>query len=352
MKVLSASEAIWPALQRTYYYLFRPFRWETFLKLAAAATVSEGILVSLRFGIPSASLPDIDTERLKALLFSSEFMPITVLACVAALVVALLCYYWVIHLRFAFFHCLVHQAKSMRPAWKLYRAEVDRFFTASVLVGLGFFCLLVLTVAGFGVAAFVLFTMKTPDGKLDPGNFLILFIPCTAAAALVFFLVWVARIVMHDFVLPHMALEGLPFGQAWSAVRARIGGNKETFLSYFILRALFLLVVGTILVIVAWLLGWAVFAVLGKSAAGFDAMLDDSTRFGAVFGPVFAVLFVLLNLVVGFVLAAGLGGPLAVFLRSYALFYYGGHYRALGEALRSTLTPQELEVEASTSNIS
>ena len=33
MKVYSASEAVWPALLRTYAYLFRRFQWETFLKL-------------------------------------------------------------------------------------------------------------------------------------------------------------------------------------------------------------------------------------------------------------------------------------------------------------------------------
>jgi hypothetical protein len=69
MKALSTSEAIWPALERTYSYLFRPFQWETFLKLAAVATLSEGFLVSFRFAVPNAFPFDINATALRAFVF-------------------------------------------------------------------------------------------------------------------------------------------------------------------------------------------------------------------------------------------------------------------------------------------
>jgi hypothetical protein len=35
----------------------------------------------------------------------------------------------------------------------------------------------------------------------------------------------------------------------------------------------------------------------------------------------------------GFIIAVSFGGPLGVFMRSYALLFYGGHYKALGNLL-------------------
>jgi hypothetical protein len=42
---------------------------------------------------------------------------------------------------------------------------------------------------------------------------------------------------------------------------------------------------------------------------------------------------VLLSFGAGLVMAATFGGPLGVFMRSYALVYYGGHYKVLGNLL-------------------
>src|ERR1035441_4972654 len=52
MRPLSASEAIGPALERTKDVLTRPFRWQTFLKLAAVAFFAE---VGGGFNFPSGA---------------------------------------------------------------------------------------------------------------------------------------------------------------------------------------------------------------------------------------------------------------------------------------------------------
>jgi hypothetical protein len=43
MFALSAADAISPAVQRTRMFLFRPFRWGTYLKLCLVALITEGI---------------------------------------------------------------------------------------------------------------------------------------------------------------------------------------------------------------------------------------------------------------------------------------------------------------------
>jgi hypothetical protein len=191
----------------------------------------------------------------------------------------------------------------------------------------------ILTLGVVAIAFFALFTLRTPDRKLDLGNFFILFTPC-AGIALLLCLAWViAEVVLRDFILPPMALEKATFREAWMAARQRIAAHRETFFSYFILRLGLPLIAGAIVAVAGSIVGRIVFATLGMSATGFEAMLDDATGVGAYFRIGLQVLFVLLGLGIGSVLAVSLGGPLGVYLRNYALLFYGGHYRALGEAL-------------------
>jgi hypothetical protein len=213
-----------------------------------------------------------------------------------------------------------------------------------MLVWLGFLVALVVLAVIVIIAGYTVFSARTPDGKLDPGNFLILFIPCIGIAFVLIFAIVVAKIVLNDFVLPHMAIEGASFSKAWTAVRTEISANKETFVSFLILRLTMLLIAGMILGFVAWVVGLIVFAVLGMSAAGFIAMLDGSNDLRAYMLVAAQVVFILLGLGAGGVIAAGFSGPINVFMRSYALFYYGGHYRALGNLLEPS-TPESAGME-------
>ena len=180
MTVYSASEAIWPALERTYSYLFRAFKWETFLKLATVATISEGFIVSFRYSVPNAFPLDIDTAALKAFLLAPAFLPVTILGAIAIFLFGVYCVYLVTRVRFGLVHCLIHQTRELRTASKLYSDEAERFFTASTLIWLAFLVLAVLVFVAFVIAGYVVIASPTPEGKLDPGNFLILFFPCIA----------------------------------------------------------------------------------------------------------------------------------------------------------------------------
>jgi membrane-anchored glycerophosphoryl diester phosphodiesterase (GDPDase) len=83
--------------------------------------------------------------------------------------------------------------------------------------------------------------------------------------------------VLHDFILPHMALDGATFREAWRAVRQRIRSDREGFFSYFLLRVLIVIITGPVLAVLAFMVLWPVLWVLGASAAGYNALLDDAT---------------------------------------------------------------------------
>lgn len=346
MKVYSASEAMRPALARTYEYLFRGFKVETFLKLAAVATLCEGFIVSFRFSVPDSfpfgSLP----SAWKPFLLSPAFLPVTIFGTVAIFLAGVYCFYLVTRLRFAFFHSLVHQTRQIRSSAKIYFVEADHFFTASMLVWLTFLVVVVLAFLLFIVAAYGVFAAPTPEGKFDSGHFFFLFLPCFAVALVLILAAFVAQVALNDFVLPHMAIEGASFRKAWEAVRVRITANKETFLYFFILRLAIPLIAGPLLGLAAWAAGELVFGALGISAAGFTAMLDGTNGLRAYVLILVQFVFLLLGLCAGLVIAVGFGGPLGVFMRSYALFFYGGHYRALGNLLEpSAPTAAAIESE-------
>jgi hypothetical protein len=132
-----------------------------------------------------------------------------------------------------------------------------------------------------------------------------------------------------------MALENATFGEAWRQVRSRMRAHRETFVSYFILRLLLPAMAAAVLGIAAMILLKITLGILGLSAAGFNAMLEDATGAGAFIRIALNVLFALLGLAIGSSVAIVLGGPLAVYIRHYALLFYGGHYKPLGELLHA-----------------
>jgi hypothetical protein len=331
MKVLSASQAVAPAIERTRHYLFRPFDWGMYLKLAAVACITEGFWAGFNFSASHST--SSDSTSFSAMNLSTEAIAAAIFAVVTGVGLGILFYYVVIRLRFAFFHCLVHGTREIRPAWARYHRQSMRLFVASLLVWLAFLVMVLMMAGAVLVVVFTVFTVRTADGKLDPGVFFILFYPCLGFAFLVGLLGVAAAVVLHDFVLPHMAIENATFREAWAAARSRILAGKEVFFSYFILR-LVLPVLATIALLIAAGIPLAIaFWILSTSATGFHDMLEDATGLGAVFRVFFAVLFGAIGIGFGLLATFGLGGPIATWIRNYALLFYSGRYKALGEIL-------------------
>jgi hypothetical protein len=333
MNAYSATEAIWPALERTCAYLFRPFKVEMFLKLAAVATLSEGFLVSFRFAVPGA-WPFARAEAgAHALLRSPEILPVAALAAAALLVLGVYGFLLVTRLRLAFVHSLIHQTHAFGSAARLYADEADRFFSASMLVWLSFLVAVSLAVAALAALAFALGVTLSSSGKVDSGDLLILSIPGAAVALVLLVAAGAAQVVLNDFILPHMVIEGAPFPRAWAAARARIAAAPESFLRYFLLRMGLPLAAGLVLGLLAWVVESIAFGILGISAAGFADLLNGAPGWRTFLLAAVRGVFTLLGLGAGAAIAVSFAGPLGVFMRSYALVFYGRHYQALGNLL-------------------
>ncbi len=343
MRPLSTSQALAPAFRRTWQLLYRPFQWSSHLKLTATAAITSCFLVNFRYTLPGGPGIEIPSIPL-AFRQAGGFGILILIAALLAVNLVLLFCYFTARLRFALFDSLIDGSRALAPGFKLYERQAAKFFRAKIVVWLSIAGLVAAIVAAVAIVVFSVATLRTPDGKLDPGVFLILFFPTLGFAAFILILSILMQIVLNDFILPHMALESASLRQAWQSVRKAIRADRESFFSYFLLRVLILIIACPILAVIAFLILWPVFWVLGASATGYAALLDNTTGFLGSLQVASTILFASLAAIIGAAATALLGGPLMVFLRAHALYFYGSRYKVL----ERELFPQEIVAETAT----
>jgi hypothetical protein len=336
MYLLSATEAVSPALNRTRDFLFRSFQWRTYLKLCAVGVVTEGFWNSANRShggggsggtVGASSLMNISPGTFTALVY----------AAVVALVLTVVLFYVVVRLRFSLFHCLAYQVRELTPGWRLYRAQAMRFFLLSIAVGLGYIAFAVVALSPFVPIVLRVFHQVQQTGNLDMRTILpiilpivLQFIPVVMVLAL---LGVVIDVVMRDFMLPHMALENASTGDAWSAVLARFSSNKGAFFLYMLLRLLlpFVAMIGLFVVLIIPMI--LVFGIPGVMIAGLQALLVHATGAAWVAVKVLEIALGVLMFAMWLLLVIAVGGPLSIAVRNYALVFYGSRYEVLGDIL-------------------
>lgn len=333
MRAISAVDSVSPAIQRTRDFLFRPFRWGTYLKLGLVAIITEGIGSNFRSAQHDSPAPGHGP------MINSPFdiPPVWIAAAVAAVLLAiLLClviFYLVTRLRFAYFHCLVHNIKEIRPGWRLYREQAMRFFWLNVGVGFSYLLLLVLIALPF-VAGFVrLFHETPPGGPPDWGLLLSLVLPLIPVIILLALVGVALDVILRDWMLPHYALENATAGEAWEEVWDRITAEKRQFAVYALLRLILPVIAMIVLFIVLLIPGLMVAGSVAAIVYAIHSAFADATGVSALIGILLQAFFGVVAF--GYALLAGicLGGPLSTGLREYALIFYGGRYQALGDLL-------------------
>jgi hypothetical protein len=333
MKVLTASQAISPAIDRTRRILFQPFLWRDYLKLAAVACITEGFSgnFNLNFSDHHHSSPSIDAGTVFHL--PNEVIVLIALAVLAVLAIGIVVCYLVTRLRFAFFHCLVRQTREVGPGWRLYREQSWRFFKFSLLLGLVLLCIVLAVLIPFGIMFFNLFRNMPAGGHPDWPHLiglLLLFIP---VVLLLGFVLWTLKVVVEDFMLPHVALDNASIAEAWDAALTRIEAEKGRFFIYLLLRLVLPLLAMMALFLVLAIPLVIVFGIMALAAGGFNWMLADATGWGAAVRIVGDIFFGVVALGIGLSVGFSLGGPIATWIRNFALVFYGGRYQALGDLL-------------------
>ena len=333
MRAISAVDGISLAIRRTREFLFRPFNWGTFLKLGLVAIITEG----LGSNFHSSSHTDHSSGHGPMVYSPSDIRPEWIaaiaVAVLVAIVLSIVIFYLVTRLRFAFFHYLIHNAKEIRPGWRLYGAQALRFFWLNVVVGFCFLLLVALVAIPFAAGFVRLFHEIQQNGHPDVGLMLALLLPLIPIILLLALAGFVTDLILRDGMLPHFALEDATAGEAWTQVWARIKAEKRQFFVYALLRVVLPTIATVGLFIVLIIPGLALAGIFAAFEFGIHSAFADATGAAAVAGILLQVFFGIIAFGFALLVSICLGGPLSTGVREYALIFYGGRYQALGDIL-------------------
>ncbi|MDR3741631.1 MAG: hypothetical protein P4L40_21645 [Terracidiphilus sp.] len=317
MRPISAADAIAPAVLRMRDLLFRPFVFTTFLKLSFIAVLTEGYSGNFNSSWRNKADSGSSMPSVPHIAWTPDLIALIVGIIVGALLLGLLIAYVVIRLRFALFHCLVHGTTEIKPGWRLYRDQAGRYFWLSIVVGIVFFAVIAVISVPF-VFGFVRFAQASQNNHFDVPSFLAVFLPLIPVILLIVVVAIAIAIFLRDLMLPHMALDNASAGQAWQAARETVLREKGAFLLYALLR---------ILLPMAVVMGVAFALIIPGAIVAFPLMAMAQVT------PALAIGFGVLAVIAAVAVALGVGGPLSISVRYYALVFYGSRYGKLGQLL-------------------
>jgi hypothetical protein len=255
-------------------------------------------------------------------------------------VIAAAIFYLITRLRFAFFHCLVHNTKLIRPGWELYKEQASRFFWLNIGVAACFLLLVGLIAIPFAAGFWRVFHDVPAGGHPNIPMLLGLMLPLVPIIFLLIVLGVALDIILRDWMLPHVALEDASAGEAWSSVWSRIRVEKGQFFVYAILRLILPIVAMIAIFMILLIPGLVLAGAVAGVEFGIHSAFANSTGSAVAAGVMLQVFFGLVA--VGFAVLASicLGGPLSTATREYAILFYAGRYRVLGDLLYPPALPQ------------
>jgi len=339
MHAFSAADLISPAIKRTRWFLFQPFRWTTYLKLCLVAVLTEGGFGG-NFNVPGcghggsasspANIPSLHSPNFGI----SPFAIVVIAAIVVVLIgISFVIFYLVTRLRFALFYSLVYRTREIGPGWNAYESQSWRFFLFSIAVGFVFLIALAVIAIPF-LLGFYRIVVSTQAGEpLNWAGLFALLLPLIPIFLLVVLLVIALHIILHDLMLPHVALENLTIGEAWKQVRMRIGSEKGTFALYALLRILLPFAAGVAALIAMLIPGIILVVLFAIPAAGLAALTAAAAGLARVLLMVVIAAIVLIGIAALFVLIVSVSGPIGIWSRNFALLFYGGRYQVLGNLI-------------------
>ena len=341
MRNISAVDSVSLAIQRTRDFLFRPFAWGTFLKLGLVAIITEGLGSNIHGSgggngknAPSIHTPGLHTPGLAS---PFHFEPYQIAVAIAAMAVAVVIMFFVLYLvtrlRFAYFHCLAYNVREIRPGWEFYREQAGRFFWLNIGVGFGSLVVMIGIALPF-ISGFVkLFHETHEGGPFDWGLLLALILPLIPILTLFILAGVLSDVILRDWMLPHYALEDANAGEAWGQVWHNIMAEKKQFFVYALLRVVLPFIASVCIFMVVAIPGLVLVGVVAALEYGLHSAFADATGGAAVAGILLQVFFGVLAFGFTLLLSICLGGPVSTGVREYALIFYGGRYRLLGDIL-------------------
>lgn len=260
----------------------------------------------------------------------------------------LVIFYLITRLRFAMFHCLVYQTREIRPGWRLYDAQSWRFFLLSLAVGIVFLGMIIVVAMPFIIGFYRLVRDAQPGDTFNLAGFLSFILPLIPVVLGLILVAIALHVILHDLMLPQMALENASAGTAWRQARMHISAEKGRFLLYAFLRVVLPIAAIIVAAIVLIIPSVLVFGALGLSAAGLGVLITAASGVNKLLLILVEAIIVLALIAIAVCLALCVGGPIGIAVRNYALLFYGGRYKALGDLLSPPPPPAPVEIPAGT----
>lgn len=340
MPVLSATDCVSPAFQRTVQYMFRPFRFAFWVRLATLGFLT-GEFAGGGFNFPTSfpthpmdsgsRHPSIPPHTWPPSWFTpAHIIGIAVAVGILFFLVTLLFLYISSVLRFVLFDTVLHGEAHIRAGWRKWRVAGRKFFVWQLLVAFVGWALLL---ACIGLPLLMLYTSH---------HIGFWFMDATAVAVLALsFLGWfvfalafgVVIVLAKDFVVPIMALEGVGWQEGWNRFFVIARGHASEYVLYLVMKIVQRIAAGighTLLVFMLVLILIVPGIVAGVAGVAIAAGATTAVKALMITLGIVALMVAML-LVIAF--SAFVGAPISYFFPAYAIYFFAGRYAPLGEII-------------------
>jgi hypothetical protein len=329
MRVLSATECITPAVERTKAILFRPFRKGRSWKLAASAYL--GRFGTMFFPFPFIYLMFLPAAKSAGTTAVFALVSVVVLMTVVAGIIFYLCS----KLQFAFFDIVLNRGEFVAPAWRKYSRQALSWTTAKLAIGT-----VVTVVAALPIAAYVhhllplLEVMKTlKPGEPPPPELIGAIFAGYGVIFLIFGPFFLISSILCDFIVPSLALENNGLSAAFRRMIDLVRREPGEFVIYLLLKlglGMAAYMGATIAWEIAFFLCTAILGIVVFAIGFLLHMVGIPTAVLMVLGVFIAVVWYLLAFVYGLLLTLG---TVLTFFDAYNLYFLNGRYPLLGDLL-------------------
>jgi hypothetical protein len=198
---------------------------------------------------------------------------------------------------------------------------------------------MILVAIPFAAGFWRVFQETQHGGHFNVGLMLALVLPLIPIILLLVLAGVLADLILRDGMLPHFALDNATAGEAWTRVWAHIKAEKRQFFVYALLRVILPVIAMIGLFILLLLPGLGLAAALASVEFAVHSIFADATGVSAVIGVLLKIFFGVVAFVFAVLASICIGGPVSTAIREYALIFYGGRYKALGDILYPPTPP-------------
>lgn len=344
MNRLSAIDALEPAFARVGTMLFKPFRLGKWLKIGLIGLLGGGLVTfsggafNFRLRPFHPSLPSdrgpfepMDIARIIRSIHLADYFQYFVIAFAIAIVIGLIFQYLFCRFRFILFDSIVTGQPAIGRGWRQYSSQANRYFGFWLVYRLVNWAVIVLII---GMPLWRAYKNGLFNGENSLPAFFAVFASIALGALAVSLAFAVISTLTKDFVMPVLALDDLPLGDAWSAVWRVVASEPGAWAGYMVLKLV--CAVGTAIVLaIAFVVAMLPAAIVIGIPVGLGFALGM-----LAFKTVGATLGIIVCCIAGLLGAAGflcllmfLTAPVSVFFASYAFYFFGGRYPKLAALL-------------------